>query len=66
MPQLDPSTFATQLFWLFLTFTALFLIAWKVALPRMTEVLNTRQERIEGDLEKAETLKAEAEEVLAA
>ena len=66
MPQLDPSGFSTQLFWLFVTFMTLFLIAWKVALPRMTEVLNARQERIDGDLEKAETVKQEADEVLAA
>jgi len=66
MPQLDPSTFGTQLFWLFLTFSTLFLIAWKIALPRMAEVLNARQDRVDGDLEKAEALKSEAEEVLAA
>lgn len=65
MPQLDPSLFATQLFWLFVTFLVLFLIAWKVALPRIADVLNERQNRIDGDLEKAQALKTEAEEVLA-
>ena len=66
MPQLDPSLIPTQLFWLFITFLALFLVAWKVALPRITEVLDARQTRIDGDLEKAEALKAEAEDVMAA
>jgi F-type H+-transporting ATPase subunit b len=66
MPQLDPSLFATQLFWLLITFLALFLIAWKVALPRITEVLDARQTRVDGDLEKARALKEEAENVLAA
>lgn len=66
MPQLDPANFASQLFWLFATFALLFLVAWKVALPRITEVLNARQERVDGDLEKAEALKMEAEDVLAA
>lgn len=65
MPQLDPSLFPTQIFWLTITFLALFLIAWKVALPRITEVLDARQTRIDGDLEKAQTLKAEAEEAIA-
>ncbi|MEM9684838.1 MAG: F0F1 ATP synthase subunit B' [Pseudomonadota bacterium] len=65
MPQLDPSLFPTQIFWLVITFLALFLIAWKVALPRITEVLDARQTRIDGDLEKARTLKAEAEEAIA-
>ncbi len=66
MPQLDPSLFPTQLFWLFVTFLALFLIAWKVALPRITEVLDARQNRIDGDLEKAQAVKEEAEGVIAA
>jgi len=65
MPQLDPSLFPTQLFWLLITFVALFLIAWKVALPRITEVLDARQTRIDGDLEKARALKDEAEDVIA-
>ena len=65
MPQLDPSLFPTQVFWLVITFLALFLIAWKVALPRITEVLDARQTRIDGDLEKAQALKTEAEEAIA-
>lgn len=65
MPQLDPSLFATQLFWLFVAFTALFFIAWKVALPRISDVLSERQNRIDDDLDRAQALKSEAEEVLA-
>ena len=65
MPQLDISVFPTQLFWLALIFVALYLILWKVALPRVTEVRESRQVRIESDLEKAEALKAEAEAALA-
>ena len=66
MPQLDPSTFGTQLFWLFVAFTVLFLIVWKVALPRITDVRATRQNRVEDDLDKASGMKAEAESVLEA
>jgi F-type H+-transporting ATPase subunit b len=66
MPQLDPSLFATQLFWLLVTFVTLLLIAWKVALPRIADVLNARQNRIDSDLERAQALKSDAEEVLAA
>ncbi|MCG8547601.1 MAG: F0F1 ATP synthase subunit B' [Alphaproteobacteria bacterium] len=66
MPQLDPAFFASQLFWLFATFIVLFLVAWKIALPRIAEVINTRSDRIDTDLEKAEALKSEAEEVLQA
>lgn len=64
MPQLDASTFATQLFWLFVTFTLLYLVVWKVILPRISGVLQERQERIDDDLEKAEKLKSDAEAVL--
>ena len=66
MPQLDPSTFGTQLFWLFVAFTVLFLIVWKVALPRITDVREVRQNRIDDDLDKASGMKAEAESVLEA
>ena len=65
MPQLDPSLFATQLFWLALTLIPLYLVLWKVALPRVGDVRARRRERIEGDLKKAEGLKAEAEAALA-
>ena len=34
MPQFDPTTFSTQIFWLVLTFLALYLILWKIVLPR--------------------------------
>ena len=60
MPQLDPSTFATQLVWLIITFLILYLILWKSALPRIASILQDRQERIDNDLEKAEKLKKEA------
>ena len=65
MPQLDPSLFATQLFWLALTLIPLYLVLWKVALPRVGDVRARRRERIEDDLKKAEGLKAEAEAALA-
>jgi len=66
MPQLDPTFFPTQLFWLFVVFTLLFLVVWKVALPRIADIRETRRTRIDSDLEKATALKEEAEEVLAA
>lgn len=65
MPQLDPSLFATQLFWLALTLIPLYLVLWKMALPRVGDVRARRRERIEDDLKKAEGLKAEAEAALA-
>ena len=66
MPQFDPSSFSTQLFWLAVCFVGLYLIMWKVVLPRFAEILETRQNRIDDDLERARKSTQEAEEVLAA
>ncbi len=66
MPQFDPSTYTTQLFWLVVTFLPLYLVLWKVVVPRITEVRDARQRKIDDDLEKAAELREEAESVLAA
>ena len=66
MPQLDVSTFLPQVVWLVITFTALFLLMWRVAVPRIADVLEARQRRIEDNLDKAQELKKEAEQTLAA
>jgi F-type H+-transporting ATPase subunit b len=66
MPQLDPATFAPQLFWLVVTFLVLYWVMSKVALPRVGSVIETRAAKISGDLDQAGRLKAQAEEVSAA
>ncbi|MAK00068.1 MAG: hypothetical protein CMM13_05245, partial [Rhodospirillaceae bacterium] len=60
LPQLDIETYASQIFWLIVTFIVLYFLVAKIAMPRIAEVLEGRQERIEDDLDKAETLKKEA------
>ena len=66
MPQLDINTYLPQVFWLVVTFTALFLVMWRVAVPRIADVLEARQKRLDDNLEKATEAKKEAEETLAA
>ena len=66
MPQLDVSSFPTQLVWLAITFIALYVLMAKVALPQVGAIVAARQGRIEGDLAQAERMKAEAETVIAA
>lgn len=66
MPQLDSSTFASQIFWLAITFLALYALMAKVALPKVSAVIMERHSRVEGDLERAAQMKAEAEAVLGA
>lgn len=66
LPQLDPSTFTPQLVWLAITFIALYFIMSRIALPRIASVLDARERQMQSDIEKAEKLKAEAAEALAA
>ena len=64
MPQLDISTFSSQIFWLVVTFTTLFLIVWRIGVPKISHVLETRQKRIDDNLLRAEEFKKEAETAL--
>jgi F-type H+-transporting ATPase subunit b len=64
-PPLDPGTFAPQLFWLAIAFALLYLLLKRLALPRVGEVIEERRQRVERDLAKAESLKAETEQALA-
>lgn len=64
MPQLDPSTYASQLFWLVVSFVGLYLLMWRVVLPRIAGLMQERQDRIDDDLQRAEALKNDAQQVL--
>ena len=66
MPQFDPSSFASQVFWLIVLFAILYRVLTTLVLPRMTATLELRQRTVSDNLERAEAAKAEAEEVLAA
>ena len=66
MPQFDPTTFAPQLVWLGITFLALYLLMSKLIIPRVSGILAQREDRIDGNLQRAEALKEEAAGVLAA
>lgn len=66
MPQFDPSTFASQLFWLVVTFVLLYIVVSRFAIPRIGEVLDQRQKMVDDDLDRAHQLKAETEEAIAA
>lgn len=61
MPQLDATTYASQILWLIVTFSLLYYLLKTKALPRVADILEARQERISNDLDKAAELRVEAE-----
>lgn len=65
-PPFDSSTYASQLFWLAITFGFFYWFMAKVIVPRIGEILETRQDRIAGDLDMARDLQNKADEALAA
>lgn len=62
MPQLDPAVFLPQIFWLFIIFGLVYLFIAHSATPKITQVLERRQDRIASDLQEAEKLQARAED----
>ncbi len=66
MPQFDPSTFASQIFWLALVFAVLFWLIRKHAIPRVEAALDARAARIQGDLDRAAKLQQDAAAAAAA
>ncbi|MCF6195541.1 MAG: hypothetical protein L3J50_02475 [Emcibacter sp.] len=66
MPQLDPAVFLPQIFWLFVLFGLVYLFIAHSATPKITQVLERRQDRIAADLQEAEKLQAQAEGARAA
>jgi len=64
MPQLDPEFWASQIFWLILIFSSLYLIIWKIFLPKITYSIENRKSRVVNDLDEAQKLKENAEKKL--
>jgi F-type H+-transporting ATPase subunit b len=64
MPQLEFADWLPQVFWLIVTFGTLYLVMSRIALPRVTEVLQAREQRIANDLDAAARLNQEAQEAL--
>ncbi len=62
LPQLDFTSFPSQIFWLAVTFIVLFQLMNKVALPRISSVLEERADAIADDLDRAEDFRRQAAE----
>lgn len=65
MPQFNPATFPSQLFWLGVILVIFFAAMRLSALPRIGAALEARRQKIDGDLDKAATHREEAEAVKA-
>ena len=61
MPQLELEYFAPQIIWLVISFTVLWVLMAKLALPRIGLILEERQKRISDNLAMAENLKLDAD-----
>ena len=64
MPQLDPTYWASQIFWLILIFTFLYLALSKLFIPKIKDVIDDRENKIKDDLDEAQKLKNVAEKKL--
>lgn len=65
-PQLKPDSYASQVFWLVISFAVLYVMMSKIALPRITEVIDMRNTQKNGNLSRAEQLQEEAAKVRSA
>ena len=61
MPQLDPTYWASQAFWLVLVFLILYISISKFYLPKIKENLDNRENKIKEDLDYASKFKEQSE-----
>ena len=64
MPQLNPEFWLAQVFWLIFIFSVLYILVWKLILPRITDSIENRKKHIINDLDEAQKLKEIAEKKL--
>ena len=65
-PPFDRQNFPSQLFWLAITFIALYVLMARIALPRIESILTARRARIDDDLTQAQRFKELSDTALAA
>lgn len=66
LPQLDSSRFSPQLVWLAISFAVLYYLMLRMVLPRIAQVLDDRQHKIDENLRRADNLRREAQTASAA
>ncbi len=66
LPQLDFTTWPSQIFWLGVALVVLYQLMAKIALPRISSVIEERADAIADDLDRADEFRRKAEEAEAA
>ena len=64
MPQLDPTYWPSQAFWLIVIFLSIYLLIDKIFIPKIKSNIDTREDKIRKDLEEAKLLKEEKFDIL--
>ena len=64
MPQLDPEIWVSQIFWLLITFSILFIVLSKFILPKISSNLESRKSQILENIEIADKQKSESQKKL--
>ena len=64
MPQLDITSFTSQIFWLIVCFFSMYFIMANFIVPRISGVINARQKKIDDSITQADYFKEEAEKSL--
>ena len=64
MPQFNAKSFPSQLFWLVITFSALYIVVTWVLLPRIRENIRLRKNKVSNNLERSEAIKNDIEKMI--
>lgn len=64
LPQMDITTFPSQLFWLVITFAILYIFMWRVVIPKLSTTIEERKDKISNDINEAEKFNSEATSIL--
>jgi F-type H+-transporting ATPase subunit b len=64
-PPFDASTFGAQIFWLVICFGVLYVVVARAVQPRLTSILASRRDKIDGDLAEADRLRKETDKAIA-
>jgi len=62
MPQLNPDYWVSQIFWVILIFGILYVILWRIILPKINENLENRKSQILTDLDDAQKFEDQSKE----